>query len=243
MAALLSKLFSFALDRGLIQTHVAQRLPRPGTEQQRDRVLTEDELRVFWSASESLAPEMRAFYRLRLLTAQRGGEVAGTRWDDIDLNAGWWNVPAASSKNKLAHRVPLNATALNILRALRAAVDDTRDRRQAAGKPAEEPVYVLDGARGKRQQAEAAAVFVGIPDFRGHDLRRTVASLMASSGIPRLTISKVLNHAERSVTAVYDRHSYDPEKRTALTWWDTKLKAVLEGDRVADVVPFSRVAV
>ena len=51
---------------------------------------------------------------------------------------------------------------------------------------------------------------MGLPDFRGHDLRRTAASGMASAGVPRLVIGKVLNHAERDVTAVYDRHSYDP---------------------------------
>jgi hypothetical protein len=60
---------------------------------------------------------------------------------------------------------------------------------------------------------------------------------MASGGIPRLTISKILNHVERSVTAVYDRHSYDAEKRTALTWWDQKLKAILAKDAVI-MLPF-----
>jgi hypothetical protein len=58
----------------------------------------------------------------------------------------------------------------------------------------------------KRQQAEAAATFT-VDDSRGHDLRRTAASMMASGGIPRLTISKLLNHVERTVTAVYDRHA------------------------------------
>jgi len=72
---------------------------------------------------------------------------------------------------------------------------------------------------GKRQQSDAASTFT-VKDFRGHDLRRTVASVMASAGINRLTISKILNHVERTVTAVYDRHSYDAEKTAALAWWD-----------------------
>ena len=46
-------------------------------------------------------------------------------------------------------------------------------------------------------------------DFRGHDLRRTAASLMVGAGVPRLVVSKILNHVETGVTAVYDRHSYD----------------------------------
>ena len=36
---------------------------------------------------------------------------------------------------------------------------------------------------------------------------------MAGMGIPRLTVSKILNHAETDITAVYDRHSYDAEKK------------------------------
>ena len=51
--------------------------------------------------------------------------------------------------------------------------------------------------------------------FRGHDLRRTAASLMVGAGVPRLVVSKILNHVETGVTAVYDRHSYDLEKRAA----------------------------
>jgi putative addiction module killer protein len=40
--------------------------------------------------------------------------------------------------------------------------------------------------------------------FRGHDLRRTAASMMTGVGIPRLTVSKILNHVEPGVAAVYE---------------------------------------
>jgi integrase len=78
------------------------------------------------------------------------------------------------------------------------------------------------------------------PDVRGHDLRRTAASMMASGGIPRLTIGKILNHVERTITAVYDRHSHDAEKRAALDWWDLQLQAILDSKASANVSPFAR---
>jgi integrase len=59
--------------------------------------------------------------------------------------------------------------------------------------------------------------------FTPHDLRRTAASYMTSLGIPRLVVSKILNHAEYGVTAVYDRHSYDEDKRAALATWGQHL--------------------
>ena len=53
---------------------------------------------------------------------------------------------------------------------------------------------------------------------------------MASAGFPRLVIGKVLNHAEPGVTAVYDRHTYDAEKREALQTWARSLRALLDAD-------------
>jgi integrase len=227
VAALLSKMFAFALDRDLVTASPAVRIPRPGTETARDRVLSEDEIRLLWAQFDALDATMGAFYKLRLLTAQRGGEVASMRWQDVDLDSSWWTIPSEHSKNKLTHRVPLNASAVAILKTLRAEADRVLAAREARHDVTSAPiVHVLDGARGKRQQAEAAATFT-VENFRGHDLRRTAASMMASGGIPRLTIAKILNHVERSVTAVYDRHGYDPEKRSALKWWDAKLIDVL----------------
>jgi integrase len=225
VAALLSKLFAFALDRDLVQASPAVRIPRPGQEHQRDRVLSDDELRALWQSFTALGPTMGAFYKLRLLTAQRGGEVTAMRWQDLDLDGGWWTIPAGASKNRLAHRVPLTGSVVTVLKSLQPNDSATAE-------------YVVAGARGKRQQSEAAATFT-VENFRGHDLRRTAASMMASGGIPRLTISKILNHVERSVTAVYDRHSYDPEKAAALAWWDAKLKAILE-KKPATVRAFAR---
>ena len=68
-----------------------------------------------------------------------------------------------------------------------------------------------------------------LSDFTPHDLRRSVASHMAGMGVPRLVISKVLNHVDTGITAVYDRHSYDAEKREALEQWASKLDAIVAG--------------
>jgi integrase len=224
--ALVRKMFSFAVDQELIEHNPAARMGRPGAEQARARVLTEDELRALWQACDALAPEMAAYFKLRLVTAQRGKEVASMRWQDVDLENGWWTIPPAIAKNKLAHRVPLSPTAAAIVKAL------------DPGEKEERPDYVLDGARGRRQHSEAAATFT-VADFRGHDLRRTAASLMAGGGVPRLVIGKLLNHVETGVTAIYDRHSYDAEKQAALAWWDVKLTAILKNER-GKVLAFSR---
>ena len=230
--AVIRKMFNVAIAGRSrpIDHNPAAHVPAPAAETSRDRVLTEAEIRAFWTACDALDAPMAAFYRLRLLTAQRGIEVASLRWQDIDLHGGWWTVPAGVSKNKLAHRVPLSPTALRLLKALRATADTALAARLKRDPKATPAVYVLDGARGKRQQAEAAATF-GVEDFRGHDLRRTAASLMAGGGVPRLHIAKVLNHVEGgpAATRVYDRYAYDVEKRQALERWAQRLSAIIEG--------------
>jgi hypothetical protein len=50
---------------------------------------------------------------------------------------------------------------------------------------------------------------------------------MTSLGISRLVVSKILNHAEPGITAVYDRHSYDAEKRAALDAWSNRLEEII----------------
>ena len=62
---------------------------------------------------------------------------------------------------------------------------------------------------------------------------------MTGGGVSRLVVSRILNHVETGVTAIYNRHSYDAEKRAALTWWDAKLRAILE-NTTATVLPFTK---
>lgn len=52
---------------------------------------------------------------------------------------------------------------------------------------------------------------------------------MTSLGVPRLVVSKLLNHTERGVTAVYDRYGYDREKAEAVGLWARRLEEIVRG--------------
>ena len=52
---------------------------------------------------------------------------------------------------------------------------------------------------------------------------------MTGSGIPRSVVQKILNHVESGVTAVYDRYSYDKEKKGAMVKWGRRLQEILSG--------------
>lgn len=231
--ALVRKMFNFAIERDWLESNPCQMVKPPGQERQRDRVLSEDEIRRVWIALDAEAPAIAALFRLRLLTAQRGGEVHGAAWSEMDLRAGWWTIPAERSKNGLAHRVPLSPPAVQILKVLR-----LQGEKPAAGEKKQEPSLWVFPSRHKRlphmahaQKAIERVVASSKVAFRGHDLRRTAASLMVGAGVSRLVVSKILNHVETGVTAVYDRHSYDREKREALDFWGRRLSAIVANKR------------
>ena len=97
-----------------------------------------------------------------------------------------------------------------------------------ASKPSS---YVFPGPRGGHIENVQKAIhkvrdITGI-EFTGHDLRRTAATQMASMGIPRFTVQKILNHVEPGVTKIYDRYSYDAEKKEALETWSRRLTALV----------------
>lgn len=62
------------------------------------------------------SPSSRALEFL-ILTAARSGEVRGATWDEIDLKAGLWTIPADRMKATREHRVPLSAAALGVIKA------------------------------------------------------------------------------------------------------------------------------
>ncbi|MEM1181826.1 MAG: site-specific integrase, partial [Acidobacteriota bacterium] len=208
--ALISKIYVFGMGRDLAENNPAYGVPMPAKNRQRDRVLNEDEIRAFWRALDGVDQVMATTFKMRLLTAQRGVEVLSMRWEEI--SHGWWTIPADVAKNGLAHRVPLSPQAQLLLEELRSLTGGSVwafASRQKKGS------HLKTVTRAAGRIASAA----GLEDFTAHDLRRTAASHMTSLGVPRLVVSKILNHAESGVTAVYDRHSYDSEKLEALAGW------------------------
>jgi integrase len=241
-------MFNFALSRDIVPANPCQQVRAPAAENQRDRALSVDEVRRLWEALDtacleptevgdndagrlSMAKGTALALKFQLVTAQRKGEVACAAWSEIDLDTKIWTIPVEKSKNRLPHRVPLTDLALKLLEEIRsisrADQEDPDDRSPwlFPSPRAKGQQHILETAidRAVRNNREA----FGIPYWVPHDLRRTAASMMTSIGVSRLTVSKILNHVERGVTASYDRHSYDNEKRKALEAWSRKLESIL----------------
>ena len=229
--ALVGRVFTWASapDRALVPQHhnPCRGMERPAPENERARVLDAEELRRVWTALDGEDAHNAALFKLYLLTAQRGGELRTMRWEEVDLDGGWWTIPAERAKNGRTHRVPLSPPALSSLRALP----------RIEGSPWVFPSpRAVSGCRENIGKAVDRIRKASGVDFWPHDLRRSAASHMTSMGVSRLTVAKLLNHVERGVTAVYDRHSYDAEKRHALDAWARRLRAIVTGESAPKVV-------
>jgi integrase len=240
--AVIRKMLNYGVANDWLDANPAALIEKPGQEQSRERVLTDDEIRLVWAACEAERPAMAALQKLRLLTAQRGGELSQIMWTDIE--GSWLTLRADTTKNKKAHRVYLTPTARALVDALPRIVDCD---------------YVFPGASGNRPcsdhkkagQRIQAHVLAELQaeddsiehfDFRGHDLRRTASTKMAEAGISQTDIAKVLNHVEGGPksTHVYNRYQYDREKQIALETLERVIIGVIEQKLDSKVIPITK---
>ena len=249
--ALCSKIFAFAVSRDWRPDNPCNAIERPGKEQPRERRLNDDELKNLWHALEREDAFFKALFRLRLLTAARGGEIRHMRWVDIDLDSGWWVIPREHSKNNEPHRVPLTQQACDLLEDLKTWQAErlrqvNEGRRKKKWELKKKSAWVFPSPKGDRpfdweQRATSRLRERSGVDFRPHDLRRTVATgLTEHCGVDRFILKRILNHVDRDITGVYDRNRYDLQKRTALEAWARHLKGVITDEEQATVVQFSR---
>jgi integrase len=242
--AYLKKLFGWLVDQDMLEASPAAAVKRPSKEVKRDRVLTDIEIRAIWEACGELGVFGRAF-KFLLATGQRRSEVGAMGWRELDVTHQAWGLSRHRTKADRAHRIPISALAMSIIeecpRIGEFVFSTGRSGRGKTGAAGEaRPISgwskaktTLDKIVLQKLQALAEQSHEELPtefpEWHLHDLRRTCATNLARLGVDRVVISKVLNHAESEVTAIYDRHRYHAEMRRALDAWGERLKAIVNG--------------
>jgi integrase len=226
----LKRMFAYAVTAYLVPANPLDQL-RFGKGAKRARWLKPDEIAKVWavlsSADAPMAPDTRLAFKLLLLTGQRAGEVCAAEWQHIDLKKRTWHLPAAITKSRRAHTVPLSPTAVEILNKLREMHPTSPyviPGRSASGK--------LDYTRARDPHSLAHAVRDhverwGIDPWVPHDLRRTMRTHLPRLKVSRDIAERILNHASSELDQVYDHHDYLAEMRAALVKWDTELQRII----------------
>jgi integrase len=231
--AYLNKFLSWCVERDIIQQSPAMGVKPVAKEKSRDRVLTDQEIRLFWLACEREGQPWGHLGKMLLLTGQRLGEVV--KMTDREVTGDLWHLTAERTKNARAHDVALSEAARDVLGAVERVKGNAGYVFTTTGSSALQGYHKGRNHIAKRM-AEIASherdEVVEIPHWTFHDLRRTAATGMARMGIPVRVTEAVLNHVSGTgggIVSVYQRHDYADEKRDALAAWARFVADLVDG--------------
>jgi integrase len=253
---LLGGIFSYAVDRGYLETNPRSGV-KVYADGKGERFLTADEFRKLgdalreaetvglpWQLNEDantkhrpkdaenqreiLSPFSIAAIRLLMFTGCRAGEILSLKWEHVDFERGFLNLPDSKTGAKV---VLLGAPALKILSEL-PRID---------GNP-----YVIVGEKPGQPRSDLKrpwrriTAHAGLPDIRLHDLRHSFASIGAASGMGLGVVGKLLGHASTATTARYAHFADDPLRRASDSIASTIAAALSAPESDGKVVELSR---
>lgn len=235
-------MFNWAKSRGIISQSPADSIEKPGEESSRERTPDDSELAEIWRAAAKLDWPFEPAIKLLILTGQRREEVAQMRWSELKLVEGIWTLPATRTKNRQPHDIHLSPLALRIVE----AVSSIEDCDLVFSTNGETPISGWSKAKRRLDEEVAAARRTSarelgrdagkakqMPDWRIHDLRRSVATGLANLGVAPVVADRILNHVPRKqkgqVMFVYNRAQYSRERRGAMDLWGEHIERITRG--------------
>lgn len=209
----------------------------PAEERPRDRILSDDEIRLVWHVA-GRSGVYGGIVRTMLLNATRRGEPAAMRHSQIGPD-GIWALPGEYTKNHVPLFLPLSTDALAVV-AAQPRVDgqdfvfSTNGRAPFHNWSKSKERFDRRVLSRRRAQARAAgedpAKVQPMPNWTLHDLRRTAKSLMSRAKVRPEHSERVLNHVIGGVEGTYDRHTYEDEKRDALERLARLVRQIIDGE-------------
>jgi integrase len=218
-----------------------------GRKNERDRWLSEDEIRLLSSKAPSagMLHTTEAAIWIALSTCCRIGELLSARWEHIDFDGGTWLLP--DSKNGKPHTIYLSAFAtkqFKIVKAINGTSQWCYPNRSNTGPVSPKTVtkQVTDRQLVKgREPMSNRSPYVDALKLKGgkwtpHDLRRTGATMMTALGVLPEVAERCLNHTEENrVKRIYQRHTYTKEMAEAWRLLGERLELLTRPD-AANVV-------
>jgi integrase len=219
----LSGFYAWAMTQGLAEANPVVGTGKPKPAAARERVLSDDELAAVWKACEDLGDYGRII-RLLTISGQRRGEVGGIAWGELDRDRDVWTIPATRTKNARQHVLPIMPAMLAIL----------------ADVPRRVSRDLLFGLRGNGYTAWGDGKTALDAKLKGkieapwviHDIRRSVATGMATLGVQPHIVEQILNHVsghKAGVAGIYNKSSYEREVKIAMGLWDDHVTSIVTG--------------
>jgi integrase len=214
-----------------------------GEKKSRDRVLTDAEIRAFWTATETLGTVYREVYRLLLLTGQRLNDIAEASWPEIDMEKQVLTVPAARFKSERDHTVPLTDDAIANLN----AVPTYKGCKWVFSLDSEHAATIGHKIKQRLDKAMLEVLRKDDPEatltaWVNHDLRRTVRTRLSELDVMDEVAEAVIGHVPTALVRTYNQSDRLKVKRDALTRWEGALRSIVGNAAPDNVVPLRGVA-
>jgi integrase len=173
----------------------------------RTRRLNADELSRLWKALDVAETGLWSdFFKVLIMTGARRDALCSMRWQDLDLDAGVWVVPATWSKNRREMAIPLTKVAVNVLERRQ----DSRTQSPWVWTSSKAAVgHVVNPEKPWRAFLKTAGIMDRVSL---HDVRRTLGSNLAKSGAAAATISKALGHVSPQSARAYIHLDVEPAR-------------------------------
>jgi len=219
LLALLRKLFNWCISRGIITASPCEGISTPSREKARDRTLSDKELVSIINTAKQMGGAFGSIIQMLILTAQRRNEVSEMTWSELDLDNDQWEIPSSRTKNEKPHTVHLSEQAAAVVSGI------TNIGPFVFTSNGQTPFSGFSKSKKRLDELSEVA------DWRLHDIRRTVVSRMAKLGIAPHVADKILNHQSGTISgvaAVYQRHEFLNERKTALDAWGSYVQSLLD---------------
>lgn len=170
----------------------------------------------------NLSVPTRCLIEWQLLTLVRPSEASGARWEEIDLVAKLWTIPAARMKAKREHIVPLSVQALNVLEVMK-PISAHREHVFPSRNDPKQPM--------NSQTANAALKRIGYSGkLVAHGLRSIASTAMNEANFNPDVIETSLAHIEKnSVRKAYNRATYLIQRKELMLWWGEIITSASSG--------------
>ena len=204
-----------------------KKLPGVFAPEGRDRVLTDDEIRMLWNdmcGADGISETFSSILKLQLLTALRSGEISALRESDFTSHD-IIDLPGERVKNGRDHRIFLNSMAQEICAKSRES--DGEFLFPSAKSGASDHVKSHAVSQCVKRYLELKGVE---SRWTPHDIRRTVNTRMNELGVQPHIVEAILNHigdAKKGVAGIYNKAMYDEPKKEAMDLWETELRRIL----------------
>ena len=196
LGEVLRKAFNLSIEWGWRDDNPANGFYRR-VESPRERFLTKPEIDRLAAALDKAEDQRAAgIIRICMLTGARVGEVRQSRFEQFNLDLMIWTKPAATTKQRKMHRVPISEDVAAIVRQRKLIVPETSPWLFPGDVPGQPVIEIRRFWKNIQREAQ-------IEDVRIHDLRHTFASLLVSGGASLEMIGKLLGHTQMQTTQRY----------------------------------------